>query len=383
MTVTTEFALVNWRKGQAAAEGLAAAYLASQGFKKVDPQSPRGGPDGKKDILCERDGVRYVAACYFPGRNTQSARIKRKFRDDLDGAPADEGNGFIFITNQYISPGDRTSLEKAATCRFRGFYLFHYDSLASFLDSPPGYGLRLEYLDIPMTTAEQVAFFAEWRTQHATFMDLQRAAVDQLSHRLERYIDDRMSIATNLRSSIAALFSMLLGAVPLWRMHAHNWNSIVANFAGVNRKNFDTVSVGYLKYVEGDKELSEPQRRARQNTINAWKHYLDMVDDTLSKAVVRGADLIGQASDTLKREVPDLPDFSTMSPAQIAEWISRLVTEPNREAFKIRLLHWMLENMDRLADTLLKHEAQKLSKEVLGSILTSGFTEVVQSQSKN
>ena len=78
----TESALQNWQDGHTKAERLAAAILHLEGFKDIDPQQPRGGPDGKKDVLCTRDGVPWVAAVYFPSTAVTFATIKRKFVHD-------------------------------------------------------------------------------------------------------------------------------------------------------------------------------------------------------------------------------------------------------------------------------------------------------------
>jgi hypothetical protein len=51
----TEIKLKLWRGDQIRAERLAAALLHIEGFTSVDPQCPLGGPDGLKDVLCEKN----------------------------------------------------------------------------------------------------------------------------------------------------------------------------------------------------------------------------------------------------------------------------------------------------------------------------------------
>ncbi len=52
----TEIKLKFWRGDQIGAERLAASILHIDGFSSVDPQCPLGGPDGLKDVLCEKNG---------------------------------------------------------------------------------------------------------------------------------------------------------------------------------------------------------------------------------------------------------------------------------------------------------------------------------------
>jgi len=58
----TELKLLHWRDGQTKAERLCADLLRLDSFSSVDPQCPLGGPDGIKDVLCEKNGWKYVGA---------------------------------------------------------------------------------------------------------------------------------------------------------------------------------------------------------------------------------------------------------------------------------------------------------------------------------
>ena len=60
--MSTEWNLENWRKGQVAAERMCLQLLSMEGFTDLYPQCPLGGPDGRKDILCTKNGWEYVAA---------------------------------------------------------------------------------------------------------------------------------------------------------------------------------------------------------------------------------------------------------------------------------------------------------------------------------
>jgi len=50
----TEYKLLNWRGDSLNPERMCADILIMQDFESVDPQSPLGGPDGTKDILCKK-----------------------------------------------------------------------------------------------------------------------------------------------------------------------------------------------------------------------------------------------------------------------------------------------------------------------------------------
>lgn len=146
--------LINWDKGQAFAERMSTKIIDIEGYKDIDPQSPVGGPDGTKDILCSKDGLRFVAGCYFPNGQKDFKDIKKKFNDDVKGVSKNNAQGFVFITNQKITPEERVSLSKGHS----NTTIYHGERVCGILDSPKGYGVRLEYLGLELSKAEQIAF---------------------------------------------------------------------------------------------------------------------------------------------------------------------------------------------------------------------------------
>src|SRR5260221_9324073 len=106
--------LLNWTKGQKAPERLAAHILAAERFISVDPSHPLGGPDGLKDIICSKDELSWIGAAYFPIGKQTFSKVNRKFTNDFDGVSKNRVEGFIFITNQYLTEGQRKSLDEAA-----------------------------------------------------------------------------------------------------------------------------------------------------------------------------------------------------------------------------------------------------------------------------
>lgn len=151
--------LINWDRGQTASERLAAQILLSEKYESVDPSHPLGGRDGLKDILCQKDSMKFIAACYFPRGQQTFAAIKEKFSDDTKGIEKNNSDGIVFITNQELRLAERDELSQ---CIANNQYLdlYHLERLNAILNSPINFGTRLEFLDIEMTKEEQLAYMS-------------------------------------------------------------------------------------------------------------------------------------------------------------------------------------------------------------------------------
>jgi fido (protein-threonine AMPylation protein) len=158
----TELKLKFWRGDQIGAERLAATLLHIDGFSSVDPQCPLGGPDGLKDVLCEKNGWKYVAAAYFPTSDQTFRAVEDKFTHDLVGVSKNSAGGIVFLTNQSLTPSERKILSGVAAARGKLSIIYHLERIRSLLDSPSGYGARLQFLDIEMSGEEQLSFFSQW-----------------------------------------------------------------------------------------------------------------------------------------------------------------------------------------------------------------------------
>ena len=157
------------------------------GYEEIDPQSPLGGPDGKKDILCRKGGLSWVAAVYFPTGPTRFGAIKKKFKSDLDGAPT-EHRGFVFVTNQTLTPTQRKTLTELTSVASKEADIIHLQQLQNLLDSAPGYGVRIQYLGIAMSIEEQLSWASESDSQTARALTANtrellslKASIDQLA----------------------------------------------------------------------------------------------------------------------------------------------------------------------------------------------------------
>ena len=149
--------LLNWDRGQAPSERLAAIILSKEGFKGVDPSHPLGGKDGLKDMVLSFNGKRWIGAVYFP--RGQQSDIKSKFIHDLSGIDANNANGLAFVTNQEIRLSERKILTEIAPKI--DVQIYHLERIASLLNTPSCYGIRMEFLDIEMSKEEQLSFFAD------------------------------------------------------------------------------------------------------------------------------------------------------------------------------------------------------------------------------
>lgn len=211
MQISTTILLSNWEKGSSDAERLCADLLRMDAFEDVDPQHPLGGPDGGKDILCTKDGNTFIAAVHFPRSPISFALTTSKFASDLDGSIKHERNGFIFLTNQELTVGERSTLEKAAAGKGKRCLIYHRERLRVMLDSPAGYGLRLRHLGVVMSNEEQAAFFAASGQSFTDALKAQTRAIESLSQRIERLGRQGVELAAN---SVAVVASAVRDGAP-------------------------------------------------------------------------------------------------------------------------------------------------------------------------
>ena len=158
----TRYRLIDWTGGQAPAERLSSHILSVEGYTSIDPSHPFGGRDGKKDMICNKNGMRWIGACYFPKRTKTFKQIKDKFLDDLNGITKNRVDGMVFITNQEITISKRRELEGLTKFNVD---IFHLERIVNILNSPHSYGARQEFLDINMTEEEKVSSLYSYQEQ--------------------------------------------------------------------------------------------------------------------------------------------------------------------------------------------------------------------------
>jgi hypothetical protein len=152
-------------------EQMCRAVLATdKRFTDVRPRHPRGGPDGGRDIQAIfRDELTAFGAVGFVNQandsEEQKKKIKKKFSDDLESAISAEPKlkAFVFFTNINLTIGEKDSLishakkEGVLNCD-----VFDRERLRIALDSPDGFSIRFQYLNIHLSEEEQASFFSRW-----------------------------------------------------------------------------------------------------------------------------------------------------------------------------------------------------------------------------
>jgi len=139
-------------------------------FSDVRPRHPRGGPDGGRDIeaMFRAEQPAFGAVGFVNQANDskeQKKVITGKFEDDLKSAMAADPkpNVFVFFTNINLTIGEKDGLKaKARKIGLSYCELFDREQIRIALDSPDGFSIRFQFLDIPLSEAEQASFFARW-----------------------------------------------------------------------------------------------------------------------------------------------------------------------------------------------------------------------------
>ena len=121
--------LLNWDRGQAPSERLAAIILSNEGFKSIDPSHPLGGKDGLKDMTLSFEGKRWIGAVYFPRGQQSFSDIKNKFVHDLAGIETNNAKGIAFVTNQELRISERKKLSEINSSI--DVQIFHLERVAS------------------------------------------------------------------------------------------------------------------------------------------------------------------------------------------------------------------------------------------------------------
>lgn len=193
--------LREWLKGPKAAERLAGHILASEGFESIDPSHPLGGPDGMKDLVCLKAGLKWIAAVYFPRGQQSFVKTRAKFLSDLEGVERNGADALVFVTNQELSLSERRDLMLAT--EGRKIVIYHLERLTHILNNPVNYGVRLEFLGIGMAPEEQLAYFAERDRDFFAATEMLVELTERLSE-----MEDRFEGRTNeeIGETISELF---------------------------------------------------------------------------------------------------------------------------------------------------------------------------------
>jgi hypothetical protein len=156
---------------QLAREQLCLAVLAVDSrFSNVKPRHPRGGPDGARDIDASFLNAQqaFGAVGFLNQANDSDEQKKRamgKFEDDLEAALAVEPTikVFVFFTNVNLTVSEKSGLVSLSQGKgISHCEIFDRERIRIVLDSADGFSIRFQYLQIPLSEAEQATFFAKW-----------------------------------------------------------------------------------------------------------------------------------------------------------------------------------------------------------------------------
>lgn len=167
--------LRDWDGGQTKSEMLSWQLIAADGYTRIIPSLPRGGPDGGKDARCERDGQPWVMASYFaPSGQQKPSVIKKKLLGDMEGAKKNGAVGIALVTNQEISLADRETWSQLDPDL--EVDIFDLDRITRILQDPKYAQTREEFLDIvggppPMLIKAEVFGTAHGFTDDASVLD--------------------------------------------------------------------------------------------------------------------------------------------------------------------------------------------------------------------
>jgi len=180
------------------------------GYSEVQPRRPKGGPDGARDLSAVYRGQveAWGAVGFRNGANDSSEDkrwVKAKFEADLEAAKRENPNlsVFVFFTNVDLTPKEQGQLQEYAHSKgIQRLDLFYRERLRIILDSPEGLGLRFQYLNIPLSDAEQAAFFERFGAelerlvlQGFDVLDRKLARIEFFHDCGKRLVDLRFAVA--------------------------------------------------------------------------------------------------------------------------------------------------------------------------------------------
>jgi hypothetical protein len=153
-------------------------------YSDVRPRHPSGGPDGGRDIEAVVDGERvaYGAVGFHNGANDsaeQKKQIRAKFSSDLKSALTAKPDlkVFVFLTNLHFAMGEQSQMtEEARKAGIEHCDFLDRERLRIELDSPAGFFVRFQHLNIPLSEAEQASFLSRYgdRIQEVVSTGFQR-----------------------------------------------------------------------------------------------------------------------------------------------------------------------------------------------------------------
>jgi hypothetical protein len=177
---------------QLAREQMCLALLSmDKRFSDVRPRHPRGGPDGQRDIGATFRGLEpaFGAVGFLNQANDSDEhrkRSRRKFESDLQTALSEHKiKAFVFLTNVNLTLTDKSEMETFAQSKGITYCdILDRERLRILLDSADGFAIRFQYLNIPLSEAEQATFFAKWGDDIQSLMSQGFGRLEETLNRL-------------------------------------------------------------------------------------------------------------------------------------------------------------------------------------------------------
>lgn len=184
-------------------------------YSNIIPRQPYGGPDHGRDIQAtyENKYLCFVAVGFKQDANDsaeQIRQIKKKFNEDLQSALSNaqkeklDLKGFVFFTNLKLTSDLIADLKQTAINSGLLYCdIYNREQILQTLNTPDGYAIRFEFLDIPLTEEEQKSFFTKWGNDINSVItngfDQQKKAIDRMLFLQESLLPmDYLSIRLNL-----------------------------------------------------------------------------------------------------------------------------------------------------------------------------------------
>ncbi|HEU4326926.1 MAG TPA: hypothetical protein VFS21_27550 [Roseiflexaceae bacterium] len=203
----TEERLRSWLdSNQVQQERLCTALLAlNRSYTHVRPRRPKGGPDGGRDIEARYEGLEdaWGAVGFRNSVKDSSADkkwVKNKFTSDVKRALEEKPDlkVFAFFTNVDLTPSEITELQRFGKQQgLSTIDIFERERIRILLDGSEGLGFRYQYLNIPLSEAEQAAFFERFGTQLEQIILQKFTTIEQQLEKIE-FLSERLQPCKNL-----------------------------------------------------------------------------------------------------------------------------------------------------------------------------------------
>jgi hypothetical protein len=162
-------------------------------FSDLLPRHPRGGPDGARDIEGKFNGFQRVfGAVGFVNQASDSSEnktaVSRKFSEDLTNALEQDlkPEVFVFLTNVNLTIGEKEDLVIEAKSKgLAHAEIFDRERLRIALDAADGFSIRYQYLNIPLSEAEQATFFARWGDDIQNLISNEFGSIQRTLYRIQ------------------------------------------------------------------------------------------------------------------------------------------------------------------------------------------------------